>query len=417
MREMKNSGIEWIGSIPTYWALEKVKYHFANIKEIAGIRADDFERLALTMKGVIKRPKDDVDGLQPADFNAYQILNKNDLVFKLIDLQNVSTSRVGLSPYTGLVSPAYIRLVKTGNINPKFAEYFFLMMWRNDVFNHLGDSGVRSSLNSTDLLNISICVPNYNEQTRIANFLDSKCSEIDSLITDIKVQIETLEQYKRSVITEAVTKGLDSNVETKDSGISWAAQIPSHWQTMSTKYLMHKIKNIQPVYSGENILSLTMNGVVVRDLDAGGKMPASFDGYQIVEPHNLLMCLFDIDVTPRCVGLIMNNGLTSPAYSQFKLHALAKERYYYYYFLMLDFTKELLHLAKNIRHSLTEEQLGYINQVVPPINEQIAISDFLDTKCAEIDACIATKQGQLSTLEAYKKSLIYEYVTGKKEVI
>lgn len=159
-----------------------------------------------------------------------------------------------------------------------------------------------------------------------------------------------------------------------------------------------------------------MNGVIVRDFSLGGKVPASFDGYQKVYPGNLLMCLFDIDVTPRCIGLVKNNGLVSPAYSQFVLHENADAKYYYYYYLMLDFTKELLHLAKNLRHSLTEDQLGVIKVPVPPIIEQKKIANFLDSKSSEIDAIITSKKQQLETLATYKKSLIYEYVTGKKEV-
>lgn len=146
-------------------------------------------------------------------------------------------------------------------------------------------------------------------------------------------------------------------------------------------------------------------------------MPSSFDGYQYIKKGNLLMCLFDIDVTPRCIGIIKQNGITSPAYSQFKMKKIANARFYYYYYLMLDYTKELLHLAKNLRHSLTEDQLGAIKQLVPPLDEQQEIADYLDNKCAEIEQIIADKKSQIETLDGYKKSLIYEYVTGKKEVV
>ena len=197
----------------------------------------------------------------------------------------------------------------------------------------------------------------------------------------------------------------------KDSGIEWIKEIPGNWAIMPNKYLMRKEKNIQPVYHGEDILSLTMNGVIVRDLDAGGKMPTSFDGYQKIEKGNLLMCLFDIDVTPRCVGLIKNNGLTSPAYSQFVLNDIAIPEYYCYYYTMLDNDKTMLHLAKNLRHSLTEEQLGVIPTVVPPVSEQIKIANFLDEKCAEIDLLVNDIQQQIEVLEQYKRSVITETVT------
>ena len=199
--------------------------------------------------------------------------------------------------------------------------------------------------------------------------------------------------------------------EMKDSGIEWIHDIPASWAVMPNKYLMHKIKRIRPVYGGEDILSLTMKGVIVRDLDAGGKMPTSFNGYQELYPGNLLMCLFDIDVTPRCIGLIKQFGLSSPAYSQFVLNDGVDAAYYCYYYTMLDNDKTLLHLAKNLRHSLTEEQLGAVPTVVPPIEEQKRIAAYLDAKCAETDSLTADIQAQIDTLEQYKRSVITEVVT------
>lgn len=198
--------------------------------------------------------------------------------------------------------------------------------------------------------------------------------------------------------------------EMKDSGIEWCGMVPEDWNVVPNKYVMYKKKDLCTKYNGEDILSLTMEGVIVRDLDAGGKMPATFDGYQIIHPNNLLMCLFDYDVTPRCIGLIKNEGLTSPAYSQFILKNGNVAKYYYYY-LMIDNTKELLHLAKNLRHSFTEEQLGAINTPVPPIEIQKRIADFLDKKCGEIDNLYSTIEKQIETLEEYKKSVIREAVT------
>lgn len=197
----------------------------------------------------------------------------------------------------------------------------------------------------------------------------------------------------------------------KDSGIEWVGQIPKNWKVMANKYVMHKTKEIVPIYRGEDILSLTTNGVIVRDLDAGGKMPASFDGYQRLNPGNLLMCLFDYDVTPRCIGLIKDNGITSPAYSQFIVDKDNHAAYYYYYYLMIDHSKALLHMAKNLRHSFTEEQLGMIYTPVPPVEEQHRIASFLDTKCAEIDALTADIQKEIEKLQEYRKSVITEAVT------
>lgn len=199
--------------------------------------------------------------------------------------------------------------------------------------------------------------------------------------------------------------------EMKDSGIAWVTTIPKTWNAMANKYIMKKIKHINSIYHGEDILSLTVNGVIVRDLNAGGKMPTSFDGYQFLYPGNLLMCLFDYDVTPRCIGLIKNEGVTSPAYSQFVMNKGFSAAYYYYYYLMIDHTKEILHLAKNLRHSFTEEQLGMISVPVPPFTEQESIATFLDKKCAEINNAISGVQSEIETMEEYRNSSISEAVT------
>lgn len=200
--------------------------------------------------------------------------------------------------------------------------------------------------------------------------------------------------------------------EMKDSGVEWIGEIPKDWEIRRNKRVMSKIKDIRKRYSGEDVLSLTMNGVIVRDLDNPyGKMPTTFDGYQYIQRGNLLMCLFDIDVTPRCIGLIKDDGVTSPAYSQFKLLDNNYAPYYYYYYLYLDHKKELLHLAKNLRHSFTEEHLGELFVPMPPQKEQKQIADYLDAKCSKIDTIIEKQQVIIEKLKEYKLSLITECVT------
>lgn len=197
----------------------------------------------------------------------------------------------------------------------------------------------------------------------------------------------------------------------KNSCIPWIGDIPISWGVMPHKRVMHKVKEIQEHYNGEDIISLTMRGVIVRDLEAGGKMPASFDGYQKVYPNNLLQCLFDIDVTPRCVGLIKNEGLTSPAYSQFEMHSNAYAPYYDYLLRYMDDGKTLLHLSKNLRSSLTETDFGAILTCVPSIIEQQKIASFLDSKCSEIDEMIALQEKIIEELKAYRQSVITETAT------
>lgn len=198
----------------------------------------------------------------------------------------------------------------------------------------------------------------------------------------------------------------------KESGIEWVGLIPDVWSVIPNKYVMHKEKNLCEKWTGEDVMSLTMNGVIVRDLqNPTGKMPATFDGYQYIEDGDLLMCLFDIDVTPRCVGRVTHDGVTSPAYSNFKVHDNASRDYFYYYYLMVDNTKELLHLAKNLRHSFTEEQLGQLKVPMPPLSEQQAIADYLDETCSKIDEIIAEAKASIDEYEELKQAVIFEAVT------
>ena len=414
MREMKDSGAKWIGMIPSTWNVDTLKYH---LRRNEPRNPGNMTVLSLYRElGVIpKDSRDDNHNVTSEDTSKYKYVQVGDFV---INKMKAWQGSVAVSDYEGIVSPAYFVYKFTDNVFHKRYFHYLLRSCYKDEFMRLS-GGIRVGqwdLSSESLDRVAILIPPMAEQQCISTFLDSKCSEIDALTADIQSQIDVLEQYKRSVITETVTKGFNPDTDMKDSGIEWCMSIPQHWGVMPNKYLMKKRKNICPTYDGEDILSLTMNGVIVRDLDAGGKMPASFDGYQRVTAGNLLMCLFDIDVTPRCIGLIKNDGLTSPAYSQFQVNKDGYAPYYYFYYLMLDFTKELLHMAKNLRHSLTEDQLGAISIPVPPVSEQIAIATYLENKCAGIDIVIADKQSQLATLDEYKKSLIFEYVTGKKEV-
>lgn len=200
----------------------------------------------------------------------------------------------------------------------------------------------------------------------------------------------------------------------KESGIEWVGLIPDTWSVIPNKYVMHKEKNLCEKWSGEDVMSLTMNGVIVRDLqNPTGKMPATFDGYQYVENGDLLMCLFDIDVTPRCVGRVTHAGVISPAYSNFKVHDNASRDYFYYYYLMVDNTKELLHLAKNLRHSFTEEQLGQLKVPMPPLSKQQAIADYLDETCSKIDEIIAEAKISIDEYKELKIGQINKYTIHK----
>ena len=423
-RQMKDSGIEWVGDIPDNWEVNKTKYNFQYKKEIAGTKCKDYDRLALTMNNVVKRSKDDNSGLQPKEFETYQIIRQNELVFKLIDLQNVSTSRVGLSPYVGLVSPAYIILRATGKVLPPYAEKYFYVLWKTQIFNSLGDDGVRSNLGKEDLLNIPMPIPPIDEQERIAEFLDKKCGEIDGLIADIKTQVQTLEQYKRSIITEAVTKGLNPSAEMKDSGIEWLSVQPVKWRHIKGKYLF-KQRNDRGNNIELQLLSPTQNyGVIPQS------QYEELSGMSAVKLNDRinLQVLKTIHRGDFCIslrsfqgGFEYSNyeGVVSPAYQVFYATIPICDGYYKYLFKESSFIGVINSYTISLRDgkNIAFSDFGNTYLPYPPLSEQKEIADYLDNKCAQIEELISAKQSQIEALESYKKSLIYEYVTGKKEVV
>lgn len=420
MREMKDSGISWVGEIPKEWSVNRAKYCFVNTKEIAGCRSDRYERLALTMNGVIKRSKDDSNGLQPEKFETYQILRPNELVFKLIDLQNVSTSRVGLSPYLGLVSPAYIILKSNKRVLPEFAEKYFIMLWKNQIFNALGDAGVRSNLNSKDLLELSIPFPSLNEQQRIAEFLDRECGKIDGLKADIQAQIDTLEQYKRSVITEAVTHGLNPSAPMKDSGINYISEHPIHWSLRRLKYILNE-RNERSVTGTEELLSVSLyKGVIPSTEMTNRTMQAdSLIGYKRVHKGDLVFNKLNPGMAR--FGCSDYDGITSPDFAVYIVNENYCNAKFLQYLLKTDFyVEKIKSVSMGVGDGFTRlysNQLYEFFVALPPRDEVSIIINYLDNKCAEIEQIIADKKSQIETLDGYKKSLIYEYVTGKKEVV
>lgn len=415
-RDMKDSGIEWIGAIPEHWGFDKGKYHFTNNKYVVGMKSTNYDRLALTMNGVIHRNKEDNEGLQPNDFNTYQLLRKNELVFKLIDLQNISTSRVGLAYDTGIVSPAYVILHANKDINPSYAEKFYLMMWYRQIFNALGDAGVRSNLNANDLLNVYIPFPPIDEQNKIAAYLDNKCGEIDAITAKIQEQINTLEEYKKSVISEAVTKGLNPNAKMKDSGIEWIGKIPVNWEIEKGKYCLSYLQ--KPVRQTDEVITCFRDGEVTlrkNRREDGFTMSDKEIGYQGIDVGDLIV--HGMDGFAGAIGISDSRGKASPVLNV--LDTNQNKSYIMYYLRSMAYNGVFIALATGIRVRTCDTNWGKLKELPYPLpskKEQNRIVDYINEQLSQTNDIIADKQKQIETLEEYKKTLIYEYVTGKKEV-
>lgn len=429
-KEYKDSGVSWLGNIPALWNIVKTKRHFQNEKRVAGKYANQYERLALTMNGVIKRDKEDAEGLQPESFEGYQVLEQNQLVFKLIDLENVKTSRVGLSPYTGIVSPAYIILHNDQQDN-RFYYYYYMNMYYQEIFNYLGGEGVRSALNAKDLLETPIPDISLKQQKVIADYLDKECARIDDIVEKQRNIIEKLKEYKKSVITEAVTKGLNPNAEMKDSGIEWVGDVPADWEVRKMKTLgvfsssgidktlnpdepIVRIINYTDVYGNGTYILTEKKYMVVS-------APAQKIKENLVEKGDLIFTPSSETIEDIGLSALVDVDLENTAFSYHVLRFVFNEKFDHRYKKYLCNNHFVLnwfssHAKGTIRQTLSRDIFKSCLVFVPPLSEQSAIADYLDQKCTEIDSVIEKREKMIDLLTEYKKSLIYECVTGKKEV-
>lgn len=269
------------------------------------------------------------------------------------------------------------------------------------------------------LQNLNVCLPTLSEQHRISTYLDAKCSEIDALTADIQSQIDTLEQYKRSVITEAVTKGLDRNVEMKESGIPYVGEIPASWNMHPVYYYFGERKHKNSLGQEQNLLSLSYGNVIEKDINTReGLLPESFNTYNIVEAGDIIIRPTDLQNDKRSLrtGLVKEHGIITSAYIDLMPVRNVNTEYYHYLLHAFDVMKVFYNMGNGVRQGLNFSEFSRLMVFEPSLEEQNAIVDYLNDKCGQIDTVISEKQEQLSTLDTFKKSLIYEYVTGKKEV-
>lgn len=419
MREMKDSGTLAFGTIPSTWKITKFKNLFClrstkntGNRELLSVYLD---------KGVISYS--DSDGMQvhkPSEsLAAYQNVEIGDFV---LNNQQAWRGSVGVSKYRGIISPAYFVYSMTDECYAPYMNYLLRdssMVHQYELASR-GVGTIQRNLFAPWLKNRIVLIPPIYEQKEIAIFLDSQCSEIDAISADIQKEIEILEQYKRSVITEAVTKGLNPDAEMKDSGIEWVESIPAHWDVRPLYYYFAERKKKNYLGQEQNLLSLSYGKVIRKDINTSeGLLPDSFNGYNIIEPGDIVLRLTDLQNDKRSLrtGLVKEHGIITSAYVTLKAAKEVVPEYFHYLLHAYDVMKVLYNMGNGVRQGLNYSELSKMHIVAPPIDEQKNIAAYLDAKCKEIESIIESKKQQLTVIDSYKKSLIYEYVTGKKEVI
>ena len=416
VREMKDSGLEWAGVIPAEWTTNKGKYFM----QLLARPVDENDGVITCFRDgeVTLRSNRREEGFTFATVEAgYQGIEPGDLVVHGMD---GFAGAIGISDSRGKGTPALN--VLDCSENKKYIMYLLRTMAHTELFMALA-TGIRVRTCDTSwkkLRELDYIIPPTTEQERIVAFIEKQCAEIDALTTDIQAQIETLEQYKRSVITEAVTKGLNPNVPMKDSGTAWIDTMPSHWALIPAKYMFHnsdlrRIGDDVLLTSSQKYGIISQTDYMERENAKIVLANKGIEDWKHVEPYDFIISLRSFQG-----GLEMSEttGCITWHYVVLKASRTIVPKYYKWLFKSQSYITALQRTCNFIRdgQDLRFSNFSQVPLPEPPIEEQQAIASYLDAKCTEIDAIIDGKRQQLAVLEDYKKSVIFEYVTGKKEV-
>lgn len=433
MREMKDSGIPWIGEIPKDWKISPIKYickpnsikigpfgsALAN-KTFANEKYNVYGQANL-VSGNFSATKNTVTKKTFNDLRNYEVLPDDICVSMMGTIGKCRIVPLGIKQ--GIMDS---HLIKLRVENAVMLPEFFLYVYDKDLggvcfkqMQYEKTGSIMDGLNTSIVKRLYVTLPPVKEQHRITIYLDSKCAKIDSIKKNVETEIEALKQYKQSVITEAVTKGLNKNVEMKDSGIPWIGKIPKHWKIHPVYFYFNARKHRNSLGKEKNLLSLSYGEIIEKDINKiGGLLPESFNTYNIVESGDIIIRPTDLQNDKRSLrtGLVKEHGIITSAYIDLMSIRPVNTVYYHYLLHTYDVMKVFYNMGNGVRQGLNFSEFSHLMLFEPTVEEQQQIADYLDTKCSKIDSIIHKKQELLTKLDTYKKSLIYEYVTGKKEV-
>lgn len=430
-REMKDSGVEWIGEIPENWGVTRLKYAYDNSNGSA-VRVGPFGSAL---------PSSDYISDGEWVYNQRTVLDENFTTNNTCVSKEKADSLSGFRVYpgdilittrgtlghiavvpngapSGILHPCIIRFrVDLSIVMPELLKYMFndsdFFIKQIEFANNSTTIEALYSYNLRDLILPEIPI---TEQSQIVHFLNRKCTVIDTVIEKTKKSLEKLEEYKKAVITKAVTKGIDPNAKMKDSGVEWIGEIPERWKVTKTKYLFRILKRIAGC-EGFDVISITQKGLKIKDITSNeGQVAENYSNYQFVFPGDFAMN--HMDLLTGWVDLSSLTGVTSPDYRVFhKINESVNDDYYKYVFQSLYFNKVYYGLAQGVaevgRKRLQAPAFKELKLPCPPADEPAKIAAYIKNKCMAIDALIEKKQTAINKWEEYKKSLIYYAVTGK----
>ena len=413
-RIMKDSGIEWIGEIPTDWEVVKVKEYY-NFEK--GKNASKYKKETLINNGTypVYSGQTENDGIL-GYLNHYEYYKQAILITTVganVMTTNILNGKYSLSQNCVLATP------KSLSTNIHYINYILILLFRYEktrIPNYM-----QPSLRIEDLNKYKIVSPSLQEQEKIASILDEKVARIDAIIADTKQSIEELKKYKQSLITETVTKGLDKDVPMKDSGIEWIGKIPENWEVKRIGNYFYKVKNPNHNLVETNLLSLSYGNIIQKDINTNdGLLPKNFETYNIVLPDDIVLRMTDLQNDHKSLrtGLVGEKGIITSAYITLRvknsnqINAAYLQKVLYTF----DIKKGFYGMGNGVRQGVNFSDIKKMDIIIPPLSEQNQIVEFLDIKTEQIDQLIQGKEELIAQYEVYKKSMIYEYVTGKREI-
>lgn len=419
-RKMKDSGIEWIGEIPEGWEVVPVRSCF---DEVRTKNTDGQEQNALQFKSgnIISKANfnTNIDDYVADTITNYTVVLPDTIMINGLNLNyDFKSLRVALVKEKGVITSAYLAIFPDREkIFPQYATYLFKGYETKMAFHNMG-AGIRKTLGYKEFKNQPLLLPSKEEQNKISAYLDSKCSHIDIMLSKICSSIEKYKKLKQAIITQAVTKGVRGKREMKDSGVEWISEIPANWTVKRGKQLFSETNERSETGSEELLTVSHITGVTPRSQKNVNMFKSeSLVGYKIC--HNGDLAANTMWMWQGAIGVSKFHGVISPSYNTYR------QKTNDYYFDYLDFLLRIRPLidAYTIhstgitlsRLRLYPDSFLSLYFIVPPITEQKEIADYLDAKCTEIDGLIGKKEQLVKELESYKKSLIYEVVTGKRE--
>ena len=414
-RKMKDSEIAWIGLIPEDWEIIRGKYVLKYLQK--PIREDDGVVTCFRDGEVTLRSNRREDGFTISEKEiGYQGIDIGDLVVHGMD---GFAGAIGISDSRGKASPV-LNVLDTVN-NKSYLMYYLRSMAYSNVFLATA-TGIRvrsCDLRWNKIAELPYPIPSLTEQKRIANHINKKTQEIDTVITEAKALIQIYKEYEQSIITEAVTKGLYPDVEMKDSGIEWIGEIPKHWNVHPIYYYFKERKNKNKLGNETNLLSLSYGNIIRKDINTSeGLLPESFNTYNIVEEGDIIIRPTDLQNDKKSLrtGLVKEHGIITSAYINLSPKKSICQEFFHYLLHTYDIMKVFYNMGNGVRQGLNFSEFSRLMVFEPQYKEQQEIVKYLNRKCGHIDTLITEKEDLIVKLEEYKKSLVYEYVTGKREV-